>query len=1485
MALPVNSNKKIVKTEVGTLRAAKRNKFLKKILYKSIAFAAAFACLVSSGASVRAAETDLAAQSWKKEIRAGEAAAEEEIIKILTAEDLVLLSKQCSLDQWSEGKTVILEADIDLTGSDFTSIPIFGGTFDGQGHTISGFSVKDSGDVRGLFRYIQKEGVVRELNVEGELAPEGHRSSLGGIAGSNSGKLTGCSFKGTVKGKNQIGGIAGINEATGQIIKCSFEGDISGEHYAGGIAGQNLGSIVRSKNEGTVNITEVKISAELSEIDLRNSLLNLNSVENAPACTDIGGIAGASSGIIQSCENYGDVGYEHVGYNIGGIAGRQSGYLDGCVNEGTVLGRKDVGGIAGQFEPDLMLKYNPDTLKSLWKELEVLQKLIDTTIKDAKGVSTSVSAGMQNLSDSAKNVKNATGELTDSMVDWADENLEKINDFSARISWAMDQMDPVTDSLTDAISLMGDAAGQLSKALKEGKIGMQLGAEMAGELSEALKQLQNAIDSAQKAVEHMKKAVEIFKGAIGDSDKMKEGLRKMADGCESLGKAFDDIAAALEKIHEKIKDIPALEKLDSTLVQLQGACEDFSAALKWLGEALKKVTVSDEGIAGAGQLVEAAEAVRTAGQQLRTAGRAAASALAAADAENTELLNAYETVQVNQNELERSLADILSMLDQDAADISAEKMKAAVETLLEKVLNIRRAFDDLEKLLGTDADAKALKNEIEDGREQLDRIEVMAKSLLEAVEQDGSILDESDKEETESSGQPSEEESGEKETPEDGSGEETPSEGESSEETPSEEESGGEMPSEGENGEETPSGDAGGETPSEGENGNEEPSKQPVREERGPEEVSDGANDGGQFFSKSRILTVGQNEEKREASEETSEEASEGEASEEAPSEEESEQPPKDEIKKSLEQILKEWKEAAKDIEDSVASLRSFIENMQDAMDKLEEAGMHAANMMGILSKASSTMKDSFKKLAEAASGIHSTLAELADQPAIQFVPLNGNITQQKDSLDAALSDMTGQMDQLNGVMSAASDVLLTDMEAINRQFGVIIGLLRESSEEEEEQLEDRFEDVSDENKAEDEAEGIVSGCHNAGNVRGDVNVAGIVGSMAIEYDFDPEDDLTKYGDKSLDFSWQTSAVMKACKNTGEITSKKNYAGGIVGRMDLGLVSGCESYGTVSSTGGSYVGGIAGASWAKIRDSWAKCSLSGRDYVGGIAGTGATITGCRTLIEVEEGSAYLGTIAGTMNEDGEIEGNIYVHPTLAAVDNISYANKAEPVTYEELFADSSVPDQFRQFELTFVADDEIVEVVEFQYGKGISKLPEIPAKEGYSAKWPDIDYSSLTFSRTLEAEYVPYESALALSGEVPSLLVDGSFSSDAVIEHFEEEVSFTDGSGKVHAGTAVTVKVEDPTLSEISYTIHYRLPDQGKKYHLWMKTQSGWEKAEYVTDGAYLLLDHDGEEITFMVEAYSMIWLIVLAAAAGILLLLAVILMKKSGFGKKKKES
>ncbi len=217
---------------------------------------------------------------------------------VRTAEDLVQLAENCTLDSWSQGRIVRLEADIDLTGVDFTPIPTFGGTFEGQGHTISGLSITGSGNVRGLFRYIQPSGVVRDLSVEGRVDPHltGRIPWAALPAATGAFVLAGCTFHGTVRGADSIGGLVGINESSGQIVNCTFSGAVTGEHYTGGIAGQNYGAVIQCRNSGSINTTEVDAELDLDAINREQ----LNAAENVPVCTDIGGVAGYSSGIIQS---------------------------------------------------------------------------------------------------------------------------------------------------------------------------------------------------------------------------------------------------------------------------------------------------------------------------------------------------------------------------------------------------------------------------------------------------------------------------------------------------------------------------------------------------------------------------------------------------------------------------------------------------------------------------------------------------------------------------------------------------------------------------------------------------------------------------------------------------------------------------------------------------------------------------------------------------------------------------------------------------------------------------------------------------------------------------------------------------------------------------------------------------------------------------------------------------------------------------------
>ena len=77
--------------------------------------------------------------------------------------------------------------------------------------------------------------------VEGVVTPGGDKSNIGGIVGNNSGVLENCSFSGYVKGKDNIGGLVGLNGTSGMIINSFARGVIYGESKVGGVAGFNAG--------------------------------------------------------------------------------------------------------------------------------------------------------------------------------------------------------------------------------------------------------------------------------------------------------------------------------------------------------------------------------------------------------------------------------------------------------------------------------------------------------------------------------------------------------------------------------------------------------------------------------------------------------------------------------------------------------------------------------------------------------------------------------------------------------------------------------------------------------------------------------------------------------------------------------------------------------------------------------------------------------------------------------------------------------------------------------------------------------------------------------------------------------------------------------------------------------------------------------------------------------------------------------------------
>ncbi|MEH2874106.1 hypothetical protein V7U50_21675 [Segatella copri] len=139
---------------------------------------------------------------------------------------------------------------------------VYTGTFDGQGHTISGlyFNHPDASYV-GLFGYIRANGKISNVGVSDSYFKFRMKGG-GGVCGKNDkdGVLQNCSNSSTVIGKNQYsrtGGVCGDNSGT--VRDCKNTGSVSGENFVGGVCGINLGTIKSCYNTGSVHGTDIYV--------------------------------------------------------------------------------------------------------------------------------------------------------------------------------------------------------------------------------------------------------------------------------------------------------------------------------------------------------------------------------------------------------------------------------------------------------------------------------------------------------------------------------------------------------------------------------------------------------------------------------------------------------------------------------------------------------------------------------------------------------------------------------------------------------------------------------------------------------------------------------------------------------------------------------------------------------------------------------------------------------------------------------------------------------------------------------------------------------------------------------------------------------------------------------------------------------------------------------------------------------------------------
>ncbi len=294
--------------------------------------------------------------------------------------------------------SAVLTADISL--SDFIWTPIgskdtpFAGSFDGQGHAISGLYIDAQGDYQALFGYASADAVIAHFSVSGSVEANGsyvagivaageasltdlHNSCsivatgdyVGGVAGrisARTARIEGCTNAGSIytagtKGGYRggyIGGIAGY--CYGTVKNCTNSGMVSGYRFVGGVAG-NAGSATGCTNTADVFATSGYVGGIGGNISSADGCVNRGTVtvfgvfkNNQYASENIGGVIGSGNGSFSNLTNHGKIQYSASGNvntnSVGGIIGgpTSNAAISDCINYGSVSAcGTGVGGIAG----------------------------------------------------------------------------------------------------------------------------------------------------------------------------------------------------------------------------------------------------------------------------------------------------------------------------------------------------------------------------------------------------------------------------------------------------------------------------------------------------------------------------------------------------------------------------------------------------------------------------------------------------------------------------------------------------------------------------------------------------------------------------------------------------------------------------------------------------------------------------------------------------------------------------------------------------------------------------------------------------------------------------------------------------------------------------------------------------------------------------------------------------------------------------------
>ncbi len=285
----------------------------------------------------------------------------------------------------------ILTADIIAKGTDWTPIGYsyrpYIGTFDGDGHTITGLSTESTAgrDYVGLFGYVGAGGVVQNVGLVGGCIKG--QDLVGAVAGCSDGQILNCYNTGEVTATDDSGFVGGVVGATyrGTVQSCYNTGTVSGLNaYAGGVVGLNVeGTVQNCYNTGDVSGAIVGGVAGFNNAENggRAEISNCFNTGKISGTNMVGGVAGRNNAddyfervctaTVTNCYNMGEVSVNGAYTDVGGVVGQNvqktgcSAEVTNCYSAGTVTAsgsNSSADGVAG---------YNNGTVQNCYYDSDV----------------------------------------------------------------------------------------------------------------------------------------------------------------------------------------------------------------------------------------------------------------------------------------------------------------------------------------------------------------------------------------------------------------------------------------------------------------------------------------------------------------------------------------------------------------------------------------------------------------------------------------------------------------------------------------------------------------------------------------------------------------------------------------------------------------------------------------------------------------------------------------------------------------------------------------------------------------------------------------------------------------------------------------------------------------------------------------------------------------------------------------------------------